>query len=230
MAMRAIWVTRAEPGAGETAARLRALGFEAVVAPLLTIQPVANAAIDLTGVAALAFTSPNAVRAFAELSPERALRVFAVGDATARAAQAARFRTVLSTNGDVKAMAAGIATRQRELAGGAVLHPGAAEPAGDLKGALAKHGIATRAVALYESVPAQIPTEVIEQLPHLYGVLVHSPKGARALAGLLKTHPAPQLIAWCISKAAARPLAKTDLARVLAAPAPKEEALLGLVQ
>ncbi len=90
-----IWITRALPGAESTAERVRALGHEAVVAPLLTVQPLADTRIDLAGVAALAFTSANGVRAFAEKCADRSLRVFAVGLATAQAARQVGFRAVL---------------------------------------------------------------------------------------------------------------------------------------
>jgi uroporphyrinogen-III synthase len=39
-APRRILVTRSEPGASETAARLRAAGFEPIVEPLFAITPV----------------------------------------------------------------------------------------------------------------------------------------------------------------------------------------------
>lgn len=225
---RTIWITRAEPGAAATAQRLTAMGFTPLVAPLLEVRPIADVDIDLAGVAALAFTSANGVRAFAERCPERDLRVFAVGEATARAAREQRFKTVLSTSGDVNALAAGVASRKREL-NGAVLHPGAAEPAGDLKGALAKHDIEVRSLALYETVPAAVPPAVAEGLPGYFGVMLHSPKAARELARLLKAHPAPGLAAWCLSKAVARPLAKAGLEQIEVAPAPTEEALLSLI-
>ena len=61
-----IWITRAQPAADVTAERVRALGHEAMVAPLLAVRPVEPEPIDLEGVAALAFTSANGVRAFAE--------------------------------------------------------------------------------------------------------------------------------------------------------------------
>ena len=86
--VRRVWVTRAEPGASRTAARLGALGFEPVVAPLLTIRTL-TPVIDLSGVAALAFTSVNGVTAFAALNADRDKPVFAVGDATAEAAREA---------------------------------------------------------------------------------------------------------------------------------------------
>lgn len=225
---RIIWVTRSEPGASATAERLTAMGYEPLVSPLLTLKPVEGARLDLDGVAAIAFTSANAVRAFAEKSHERAFKVFAVGAATAEAARKARFATVLSTDGDVKALAAGIATRKRDLKG-VVLHPGAAEPAGDLPGALAAHGLEVRSVALYESVPAEVPQTVIDALPRLYGVLLHSPKAARELAKLLRKTPSPALRAWCLSKAVARPLAKIQLALLAAAPLANDDSLLNLI-
>lgn len=225
---RNIWVTRTQPGAAATAKRLEAMGFAPIIAPLLELKPIPEVAIELEGVSAIAFTSANGVKAFAERCSERSLRVFAVGEATAQAAREWRFRTVLSTDGDVNALAAAVATRKRELPG-AVLHPGAAELAGDLKGALAKHGIEVRSVALYKSVRAPIPRTLLEALPKLHGVLLHSPKAARALAGFLKKHPAPQLKAWCLSKAVARPLAKAQIALLAASPSPTEEALLSLV-
>ena len=226
---RIIWVTRSEPGARATAERLAGMGFEPLLSPLLTLRPVEGAAIDLAGVAAIAFTSANAVRAFTDKSPERGFKVFAVGAATAEAARRARFATVLSTDGDVRSLAAGIASRRRDLGAGAVLHPGAAEPAGDLKGALAKHDIEVRAVALYESVPAVTSPEVLAQLPRLHGVLLHSPKAASELARLLRKTPAPTLTAWCLSKAVARPLARIELAALHAAPSPNDDALLNLI-
>jgi uroporphyrinogen-III synthase len=227
---RKVWITRTEPGASATAARVRDLGFEPVVAPLLVVRQIPDVPIELGGVCALAFTSANAVRAFAERCSERELKVFAVGQATAKAARDWRFRTVLSTDGGVAQLAAGIAARRRELSRGAVLHPGAKESAGDLAGALEKDGIELRSLALYETVEAGPPEAVLAQLPKLWGVLVHSPKAAKALAAVLKARPATQLRAFAISAAAARPLGKSGLAAVAAAASPNEDALLALLK
>ena len=112
-----IWITRAQPAADATAERVRALGHEALVAPLLAVRPLSGVEVDLSGIAALAFTSANGVRAFADLSGERSLRVFAVGAATAQAARAAGFKLVLSADGDVEALAEGLGQRRSELRG-----------------------------------------------------------------------------------------------------------------
>ena len=54
----------------------------------------------------LVFTSANGVAAFAALTPDRALPVFTVGDATAEAARAAGFAAVRSAGGDIGMLAA----------------------------------------------------------------------------------------------------------------------------
>ena len=74
---RRIWITRTEPGASATGARVRALGHEPLIAPLLAVQPLSDVVIDLAGVSTLAFTSANGVRAFVAASAARAFQVFA---------------------------------------------------------------------------------------------------------------------------------------------------------
>ena len=223
-----VWITRAQPGADATAARVRALGHEPFVAPLLTVRPLPDVKIDLSGVRALAFTSANGLRAFAEACPDRSLRVFAVGAATAQAARDAGFQRVLSADGDVDALAEGIAARRAEI-GGAVLHPGAAEPAGDLAGALARVKIEVRTLTLYDTVPVRLGADQIAQLAGMDVALAYSPKAARTLAGVLRAHPQPQLRILGLSKAVLAPLADTPLAGLTSAPFPLEAALLNLI-
>jgi uroporphyrinogen-III synthase len=225
---RVVWVSRAEPGAAATAARLRALGIEPIVEPVLEVRPIEGAAIDLSGVSALVFTSANAVAAFAERSPERSLRVFAVGDATAAAARTQKFKSVLSAQGDVKALASTLAARKRELSG-VVYYLAAAEPSQDLAGALAEIGLNVRQTALYETV-SRAPGDVLTaRLAEVEGVLVHSTKGAKAVAAFLETHPAAHMRAFCLSAQVATPLQRSGLAGVEAAEAPNETALLALL-
>ena len=223
-----IWITRAQPGAAATAARVRDMGHEAFVAPLLEVRNLADVEIDLRGVGALAFTSANGVRAFADLTSDRSLRVFAVGSATAQAAKAVGFKRVLSADGDVAALAEGIAVRRAELTG-AVLHPGAAELAGDLAGVLARNGIEARQAVLYDTVAATLGEAELARLPQMDAALVHSPKAARALAALLRAQPLPQLRVLCLSKAMRAPLARAKVAAKVFSPLPLEAALLNLI-
>jgi uroporphyrinogen-III synthase len=224
-----VWITRAEPGASATAERVAALGHTPLVAPLLRIEPIEAPQIDLRGVAALAFTSANGVRAFAAAEPSRALKVFAVGAGTAAAAKAAGFRDVLSADGDVAALARRVAARKLELGDGAVLHPGAAEPAGDLVGDLNAAGVQARALTLYDSVEVAPDPALLERLADIDVVLVQSPRAAKALGLALRRRDAAHLRVLCQSPAVARPLARAKVREVARAPFPIEAALLNLI-
>lgn len=209
--LRRIWVTRARPGADRTAERLSALGFEALVAPLLEIRPI-EVALNLAGVQALAFTSPNGVAAFARLRPERALPVLTVGDVTAQAARAAGFAQVRSAQGDLGALADLI---RAEASGLSILHPSAAEPAGDL-------ALAVGPAARVRSVPVYGAEETGVAAPDGWdAVLIHSPRAARAL-----TASGAGRIAVALSPACAAPLADAGFAEIRIAAAPAEAALM----
>ncbi len=223
-----IWITRAQPGADATAARVHVLGHTTLVAPLLAVEVLENVEVDLGGVGALAFTSANGLRAFARLSADRSLRVFAVGAATAQAARQAGFKQVLSADGDVAALARGIASRRAEISG-VVLHPGAAELAGDLAGALEQARVEVRALTLYDTLPTRFEPRQIEQLADVDIALVHSAKAAAALAAILKAHPQPHLRLLGLSKAVLKPLARVQVSEKIFAPFPLEAALLNLI-
>lgn len=212
--IRRVWVTRAEPGASRTAARLTALGFEPVVVPLLAVRPL-TPVIDLTGVAALAFSSVNGVTAFAALTAAHDKPVFAVGDATAQAALEAGFTDVRSASGDARALA-----RLIDEAGlrDAVLAPGAAEPAADLAALLAGK-TEVRTVAVYEAVETGVPAAA-----GFDAVLVHSPRAARALA--MHAWTLDDRLAVAISAAAAEPLEDLGLREIRIAAAPTDAALI----
>jgi uroporphyrinogen-III synthase len=228
---RRIWVTRGSPGAEATAARLLAMGFEALVDPLLEVRDL-SPALDLAGVVALAFTSVNGVAAFARLDADRALPVFAVGDRTARAAREAGFEDVASADGDVEALAALIVDQAKRL-DGAVLHPSALEPAGDLVSFLVAAGLSARRIAVYETFDRDPASATLAGLDDLDAVLLHSPRAARRLAEILARRPAPGLRALCLSAAVAQPLEALVQSGVLGsaafAPHPSETALLNLL-
>ncbi len=220
-----VWITRARPGAETTAAKVAALGFTPVVDPLLEVASIA-ASIDLTGVAALAFTSANGVEAFARLSRERTAPVFAVGRATASAAREAGFAGISSADGDVEDLARLIV----EAAPGPVLWAGAREPAGDLVATLKEAGLDARGVAVYETLQRAPSEATLALLDGPLTVLLHSPRAARGLADFLRRRPAPALRALCLSEAVAGPLeALMPPGSVARAPRPDETALLSLL-
>lgn len=196
-----------------TAERLRALGFQPVVHPLLAIRHL-SPPVDLGGLDAIAFTSRNGVAAFAALTDERGWPVHAVGDATAVAAREAGFVRVTSAAGAVSDLADLV--RRHHPAGGTVLHVTARVPAADLSRAVGGD-IEVRTLVAYEAI------ETGAGVPDLFdAVLIHSPRAARVLACLLTPDVAGRRVAVAISAAAAGPLAATGFDPLLVADQPND--------
>ena len=209
-------MTRTEPGASRTATRLAARGFEPLIAPVLAVRPIIQPAPDLSAIAALAFTSPNGVAVFADLTPERDLPVFVVGDATAERARQAGFSRVTSASGALSDLAWLIAAE----APGRVLIPGAREPAGDID-ALLNGAVETVVLPVYEA------TETRARPPAAFdAVLAHSPRAAMAVAGMLGRKGGAGRLAVAISAAAAAPLAAAGFAEIRTAGEPTDAAVL----
>lgn len=225
--MRRVCVTRAEPGASATAARLIAHGLEPLLAPLSRIEPVEALADDPAKAAAFAVTSANAVRAFCAVSTLRDRPLFAVGDATAAAARAAGFGEVLSAEGDVDALAGLIADRWRPR-DGPVWHLRGEAAAGDLAGALSALGFAVQEAVVYRAVAVgTLPPALAEALAArtIDAILFHAPAAARIFAHLAGGRDLSFCAAATISRAAAAPLAALGLARIAIASAPTETEL-----
>lgn len=101
-----VFVTRPEPGASRTAERLCELGHDVIVAPLFHVHSVQwmppGEMFD-----AIMLTSANAVRLAGPLPARlRALPCYAVGRATAAAAERRGFTQVRAGDGDAEALAA----------------------------------------------------------------------------------------------------------------------------
>ena len=166
---------------------------------------------------ALAFTSANGVIAFAQAAGAPALPVFTVGDATAEAARAAGFADVRSAGGAIEDLSR-LLVREAPT-NGAVLSPGAREPAGDLA-ALVGEAVRVRRLPVYDVV------ETSAAAPAGFdAVLIHSPRAARALAERRPPSLADR-VAAAISPAAATPLSDLGFREVRVAAAPTETALL----
>jgi len=220
-------VTRAEPEASRTASRIDARGGEAVIAPLLTIEPSTRIDRSLTGVQALLFTSANGVRAFGP--PQRDVAVFAVGENTASAARNAGFTNVEIGEGDSGALArAAIAALDPRA--GAVVHVSGAHIAGDAVGVLTSAGFSAERRIAYEAraataLPASLAARLASVPPRLDRVLFHSARAAEIFTSLARAET-PALMAVCLSKQVASVAKLSPWARVIVAARPREDALL----
>lgn len=227
-----VLLTRPEADAAPLAADLAARGHSVVIEPLLTIIARSDAAVELTGVQALAMTSANGVRVFADLTARRDLPVFAVGDATAAAARAAGFTEVDSAGGDVGALAALIAARLDPVAG-PVFHAAARRPAGDLQGRLEAAGFAVRRAALYDAEPSRAfsPSAAAALRDGcIDAALFFSPRTGRTFVRLLAesrlTAVVGRIVAVCLSAAVAEEIKQLPWRALAIAAQPTQAALL----
>lgn len=152
-----ILVTRPEPDAARTAERLRTLGHEPVIAPLLVIVPNAPPA-DIADPAALVLTSRNAVTALSgwpQASHWHDRPVFVTGRGTGEAARAAGFADVRSADGDADDLAARVMSEVGPEVG-PILYPAARDRADTFMAKLRAAGYDIRVVEAYRAdiVPA----------------------------------------------------------------------------
>ncbi|MDH3593294.1 MAG: uroporphyrinogen-III synthase [Rhodospirillales bacterium] len=228
-----VLVTRPEADAAVLVAALEARGHQALVQPLLVIEPAApEPPLDLAGVQALLFTSANGVRAFAEVSSERGLPVFAVGDASAEAARAAGFTGVESAGGDVEDLARLVKGRL-DPAAGALLHGAGGSLAGDLKGELEGAGFEVRRSVLYKAEPVRELSESARAAlagGDLDAVLFFSPRTAKTFVRLVADHglaaDCERCLAVCLSAAVADNLGALSWRGLRTAAQANQQALL----
>jgi uroporphyrinogen-III synthase len=150
--MRAL-VTRPRAEAALLTKALASRGIAALLEPLLDIRHrELGYPLDLAGVQAVLCTSANGVRAFARLSEQRDLPLFAVGEATAARARAEGFSDVHGAGGAVGDLVALVNGRLRPEVG-RLLHIAGSLVAGDLSGALRARGFTVDRAMLYEARP-----------------------------------------------------------------------------
>lgn len=230
-------VTRPEPNAERTAAVLRARGHEVVVAPILRIETLADAALGHGPWAAILLTSTNAASAIARHPRRdelRALPVFAVGDHSAGEMRAAGFADVTSADGDAGDLAALVAKRLKP--GMSLLYVAGADRSGGLDAALATHGFVVCTAVVYRAIAAAtLPPAAAEALARgLDGVLHFSRRSADAYVRAAHNSGSEENalrnpLHFCLSAQVAEPLAQAGAADIRIAPRPTEAALIALV-
>lgn len=208
-----VLITRPWEDAEPLAAELRTHGIESIMAPLLHVHYLAGPPLDLAGVQALLVTSANGVRAFAARERIRTLPVYAVGDATAKAAQSASFSAVESASGDVAALA-GLVVERVKPAAGTLMHVAGSKVAGDLGGMLTTAGFGYRREVLYEARTADsLPPAATRAIGRQWirGVIVYSPRTAVTFVKLARQAglegACGLLTAFCLSRAVAERMA-----------------------
>jgi uroporphyrinogen-III synthase len=172
---RPLLVLRPEPGASATLAAARAMGLEAIVAPLFRVRPLDWTLPDVPPEAVL-LTSANAVRhGGTRLATLTHLPTYAVGAATAEAARQAGFDRIVTGDGDAEAILA-LARRDGIRA---LTHL-----AGRKHRDVVPHDIRIDRRIVYAADPVEsLPVAARAALPGAVALL-HSPRAARLFARL----------------------------------------------
>lgn len=230
-------VTRPEPGAAETAARVAALGWRPVMAPALVLAPLPGAAA-LPRAQAILLTSRAAARALTPPNP--CPPVIAVGAATAAEAEARGFPDVeMAPGGDAASLADHVAATRDPAAGPLLLAVGTGY-ALDLAAALRSRGFRVLRRVVYAARPAEAlpePARAALAGRHVRAALFLSPRSAECAMSLLRAAGLSGTIgsieALCISQRVARAAAaaaepqRWQATRV--ADRPNQEAVLRLL-
>ncbi len=235
-----VLVTRPEPGASQTAARLEQLGFAAVMLPLQETVPVPVAPdAAQRAVAAVALPSASAVRH----APRDLLRTwsglpcFAVGEATAQAAREAGFTRVAVAQGDAESLAAMIVAQPPD---GAVAYLCGRVRRSVFESRLTQAGIPVIVVETYDTLGLDLDADglsSVEDAGDIDAALVYSASAADRLASLLMEPrmraSCANTIFICISQRVAQELAGPERkpgrepgCKILVAAEPNEAALL----
>jgi uroporphyrinogen-III synthase len=227
-----ILVTRPQPGANRTAARLREMGFEPIVLPLS--ETTALAAPDNAipaNMAAVAVTSANALRHAPPHLIERlaGLPCHAVGKRTGEAARAAGFIDVEEGPGDALALADAIAGK---YAGKMILYLCGRQRFSGFEQHLAAAGVQVRPVETYDTIAINYADEAVLSL--LSGhpvdiVLLYSVKAAENMRGLAANSAFARYFEHARVLALSRRIGAAFGGPAHVAPMPDEDALLALL-
>lgn len=226
---RGVLVTRPEPGAAETAARVAALGFRPVLAPALVLAP--RPVAPHPPVQAILLPSRAAARALAP-SPTP---VLAVGEATGEEARARGFAQVAVAGGD----AADLLRRARatlDPAGGPLLLACGRGYSHALAASLRGAGFRVIRRAVYAAAEAEsLPPEAVESLRvgNVCRALFFSPRSARCILRLLEQdglgEAARGIVALALSPRVAAELKPLPWREVRVSPRPHQDPMLELL-
>ena len=226
---RAVLVTRPEPGASDTAARLRELGYEPVIAPLLVVEAVPARMPSADAVQAVLISSAQAIPALPLAM--HGVPVLAVGDATARRAVADGFVNVRSAGADA-AVLAELVARSCDPHGKPLLLATGQGQGMRLAGALRERGFRVlRRVAYHARPVSTLPDAAGSAISsgRLEAALFYSGETARCFARLLPPECAAALadvLAIAISARAAKPLRSLNWRALRVAIHPSQDAVL----
>jgi uroporphyrinogen-III synthase len=233
--MKRLLLTRPEEDSIALRDALRRIRVESFITPMLEIENIPGPAISTENLQGFLVTSANGVRALAARTDKRELPMYAVGDATARAAMEMGFGAVTSASGDVDDLAT-LVKHACDPADGGFFHAAGTVTAGDLSGQLSEAGFQVIREKIYEAKPVDtLPYDAAIALKTrtIQGVVLYSPRTAETFvdrvnkAGLMMMLAHVQLIALSQN---VRNAAGTTWSGIIVARQPTQESLLNAVR
>lgn len=226
-----VLLTRPEADSKRLEAKLEALGYAVLIEPLLVIEPVPHATLELDGIQALILTSAHAVSALTDQA--KAYPIYVVGEATASAARAAGCRQVHVAGGDAEKLSQLIIENCRSR-DGAVLHLSGEIIREGMAATLKQHGFDYRREPVYRAkARTSFSNHVIGawRCRSIAAVMLFSPRTSAILVDLLERHGlgghVDKTTAICLSEAAAAPCRDIAWKDILQANQPTSQALIG---
>ena len=221
-------ITRPQIDAVALAEKLRALGHDAIIAPLLNIVPRANVSIPDLPYQAICATSANGLRCLnAPIGLQ--IPVFTVGEQSAAAARIKGFQNIEVQGGDVDGLVHYLSNRLKP-SDGPLLYLSGAETSGDLEGQLSKSGYDITRVITYDAVKCALDHHS-GAIASCDGILIYSLRTAKLwcqeIQRLGLNHVAEKLRHFCLSPHVAKALPQNWHRFV--AKEPTEKSLLALL-
>jgi uroporphyrinogen-III synthase len=210
-------------------------GFQPLLEPMLSIEPLSGPDLDTAGAQALLFTSANGVRAFAARTKDRSLPVFAVGDATANAAENEGFARVSSAAGSAEELATLIIGRCSPNSG-RLIHASGKDIAADLGGLLRPFGFSVDRIVVYVARAATGLSHACQGALSdgtVRAVLFFSPRSAATFARLVDDAKlrsfCREVAALCFSSAVANNIQGVQWRTLAVSLRPTQEAMIDLL-
>ena len=216
---RPVLICRPHPGADTTAKRVETLGMDAIVYPLFSVEPLTWAAPAPESFDAIMLTSANALRHGGDAVKQYAsLPAFAVGDATAEAAEKAGFQDIRICGPNAQALITSIHnagyTNVLHLSGH---HVRPYDP----------KGLNIVRLPVYHAADAGDAAGLAAHLTHAPIVLVHSPRAGERLVALTTSEQRQSIPVIAISGTALEACGG-DWKSAQAAEEPSDAAMLAL--
>lgn len=200
-----IIITRPVEDALPLAGKLKTMGHEVVIAPVLEIVARAGVEIPQRPYQAICLTSASGVRVLEDVDALKRTPVLAVGPQSKQVALDRGFLHVQAKGGDVFGLAAHVAETLHPSEG-PLLYISGSTTSGDLEGKLTQAGFDVDRVMTYDAKAADLKG-FENEIQSSQAVLLYSPRSAKlwvlAINNLQLQHVAATLIHICLSPAIA---------------------------